>query len=74
MLRTTYRLVPYTGLGKIACLMGAVLGSPVSLAQDASNNEPQGVVDNRRETVTAESEAWRRSTRSPPPVTMPVKA
>ncbi|MBV6751817.1 autotransporter outer membrane beta-barrel domain-containing protein [Pseudomonas chlororaphis] len=37
--------------------MGAVLGSPVSLAQDASNNEPQGVVDNRRETVTAESEA-----------------
>ncbi|MPQ65785.1 autotransporter outer membrane beta-barrel domain-containing protein [Pseudomonas sp. MWU12-2323] len=37
--------------------MGAVLGSPVSLAQDAPDNEPQGIVDNRRETVTAESEA-----------------
>ena len=56
MLRTTYRLAPYKGLGKVACLMGAVLGSPVSLAQDAPDNEPQGIVDNRRETVTAESE------------------
>ncbi|NWB87964.1 autotransporter outer membrane beta-barrel domain-containing protein [Pseudomonas gingeri] len=37
--------------------MGAVLGSPVSLAQDAPDNEPQGIVDNRRETVTAGSEA-----------------
>ncbi|RBH55331.1 autotransporter outer membrane beta-barrel domain-containing protein [Pseudomonas sp. MWU13-2860] len=37
--------------------MGAVLGAPVSLAQDAPDNEPQGIVDNRRETVTAGSEA-----------------
>ncbi|WP_248803365.1 autotransporter outer membrane beta-barrel domain-containing protein [Pseudomonas sp. MWU13-2100] len=36
--------------------MGAVLGSPLSLGQEASDNEPLGMVDNRRETVTAESE------------------
>lgn len=60
MLRTTDRLTPfcyrYKGLGKAACLMGAVLGSPLSLGQEASDNEPLGMVDNRRETVTAESE------------------
>ncbi|WP_248796668.1 autotransporter outer membrane beta-barrel domain-containing protein [Pseudomonas sp. MWU13-2105] len=63
MLHTTYRLTPfcyrYKGLGKIACLMGAVLGAESSLAQDRDQavlgNETQETVSNRWETVTAES-------------------